>query len=93
MKNIYVVEAAAQLPPLTATAVTAFNDAIRDARFALHNEPLDRAMIRLEKASRMAGETCNPQARELAYLVGVLAPASETAQLVEMCFRDLFPEL
>ena len=93
MNDIHSIETAAQpQPPTTTTAVTDFNDAIRNARFALQNGPLDCAIIRLEKASRLAGEVCNPHAGELASFANALRPVFETVQLVEMCFLDLFRE-
>ena len=55
MHNVDPIATAAQSPPLTPNAVTGFNDAIRNARFALLNGPLDCAKARLEKASRLAG--------------------------------------
>ncbi len=83
---------AAQVPPLTASEVSAFNEAIRNARFALLNGPLDCAKARLEKASRLAAEVENSCAREVAYLASELSPALDTVKLVEMCFSDVFPE-
>jgi hypothetical protein len=71
--------------------VVEFDDAIRNARFGLHNGPPDRAINHLEKASRIADEVVNPHARELANLASALAPAFETAQLVELCIRDSIP--
>ena len=82
---------AAQVPP-AANAVAGFNDAIRNAPFALLNGPLDCAKARLEKASRLAAEVKNPCARELANLASALAPAFETVKLVEMYLDDMFPE-
>jgi hypothetical protein len=83
---------AAQLPLVNAKAVVDFGDAIHNARFALHNGPLDWAINHLEKASRIADEVGNPHARELANLASALAPAFETVKLVEMCLGDVFPE-
>jgi hypothetical protein len=82
----------AQLRPPGTKAVADFDDAIRNARFALLNGPIDCAKGRLEKASRLAAEVKNPHARELANLASALTPAFETVKLVEMCFLDLFPE-
>jgi hypothetical protein len=87
MIAIQVNRTAAQLP-----SVTDFDDAIRNARFALHSGPLDWAISHLEKASRIAGEVGNPHAPELASLAGALEPAVETLKLFEMCFLDVFPE-
>jgi hypothetical protein len=87
MTNIYANGTAAQLPPTTTIAVADFDAAIRNARFALENGPIDCAIIKLEKASRLAGEVGNPHARELANLASALAPALETVELVRMCFR------
>jgi hypothetical protein len=92
MTTIYANGTAAQSPPATTKAVTDFGDAIRNARFALHNGPLDCATSQLEKASRLAGEVCNPHTRELANLVSALASASETVKLVEMCLGDMFAQ-
>ena len=86
MTAIQVNRTAAQLP-----SVTDFDDAIRNARFALHSRPLDWALSHLEKASRIAGAV-GPHAPELANLAGALEPAVETLKLVEMCFLDVFPE-
>jgi hypothetical protein len=72
--------------------VADFGDAIGMARAALYNGPLDRATIRLEKASRMALEVGNRHARELANFASEVRSAFETVQLVEMCFLDLLPE-
>jgi hypothetical protein len=91
MNDTLSIGTAQPQPPAT-KAVTAFNDAICRARFALHNETLDCAVVRLEQGSRIAGEACNPHARELANFASALKPAVETIQLVEMCFADLFPE-
>ena len=91
MTTIQVNRTAAQLRSVTTKAVVEFDDAIRNARFALHNGPLDRAINHLEKASRIADEVGNPHARELANLASALAPAFETVQLVELCIRDLIP--
>jgi hypothetical protein len=87
MITLQVNPTAAQLP-----SVADFDDAIRNARFALHNGPLDWAISHLEKASRVAGEIGNPHASELANLAGALEPAFETVKLVEMCLLDMFPE-
>jgi hypothetical protein len=87
MITIQVNQPAAQSP-----SVADFEDAIHKVRFALHNGPLDWAISRLEKASRIAGEVGNPHAPELANLLGALEPALETLKLVEMCFLDTFPE-
>ena len=92
MNNVLAIEIAAQSPPSTTNAVAGFNDAIRNARFALLNGPLDCAKARLEKASRLAAEVENPCARELANLASALSPAFETVKLVEMCLDDMFPE-
>ena len=92
MTNIYAKGTAAQLPSVTTKAVTDFNDAIRNALFALHNGALDCATNQLEKASRLAGEVCNPHTRELVNLVSALASASETVKLVEMYLRDMSPQ-
>jgi hypothetical protein len=82
----------AQSPPTTAKAVADFGDAIRHARVALLNGPIDGAVAHLEEASRFAREVFDPHARELANLAAALEPALETLKLVEMCFLDLFPE-
>jgi hypothetical protein len=82
---------AAQLASATTIAVAEFGDAIRNARFALRNGPIDCAIVDLEKASRVAGEVCSPDSCELANFANALRPALETVQLVEMCFLDLFP--
>jgi hypothetical protein len=92
MITIQVNRTAAQLPSVTTKAVTDFDDAIRNARFALHNGPLDCAINHLEKASRIAGEVGNPHARELANFGSEVRSAFETVQVVEMFFLDLFPE-
>jgi hypothetical protein len=78
MTTLQVNRTAAQLP-----SVTDFDEAIRNARFALHSGPLDWAISHLKKASRIAGAVGNPHAPE---------PAVETLKLVEMCFLDVFPE-
>ena len=92
MNNVLAIEIAAQSPPSTTNAVAGFNDAIRNARFALLNGPLDCAKARLEKASRLAAEVKNPCAHELANLASALSPAFETVKLVEMYLDDMFPE-
>jgi hypothetical protein len=92
MITIQVNQTAAQLSSVTTTAVTDFNDAIRDARFALHNGTLDCAIDHLEKASRIADEVGNPHACQLANFGSAVRSAFETIQVVEMCFLDLFPE-
>jgi hypothetical protein len=91
MNNILAIGTAAQSPPPTANANAGFNDATRNARFALLNGPLDCAKARLEKASRLAAEIKNPYARELANLASALSPAFETVKLVEK-YLDVFPE-
>jgi hypothetical protein len=91
MSNLHEFVAAAQSPPPTANAVAGFNDAIRNARFALLNGPLDCAKARLENASRLAAEVKNPYARELANLASALSPAFETVELAEK-YLDVFPE-
>ena len=92
MITIQTKRTTAQFPSVTTKAVTDFNDAIRNARFALLNGPIDCAKARLEKAGRLAAEAKNPYARELANLASALSPAFETVKLVEMCFLDMFPE-
>jgi hypothetical protein len=92
MITIQVNRTAAQLPSVTTKAVTEFDGAIRNARFALRNRPLDCAINHLENASRIAGEVGNPHARELANFGSEVRSAFEIVQLVEMCFLDLFPE-
>jgi hypothetical protein len=92
MTNINLNGTAAQLPQATTKAIADFGDAIGMARSALDNGQLDRATIRLEKASRIANEVGNPHSRELANFASEVRSASETVQLVEMCFLDLFPE-
>ena len=92
MNDIHSIPTAAQPQPSTTKAVTAFNSAIGNALFALKNGPIDCAIINLEKASRLAVEVRNPHAHELANLAVALATSSETAQLVEMCLLDLFPD-
>jgi hypothetical protein len=89
MTNIHVNGTAAQSPPLTVETVADFNDAIRNARFALRNGPPDRAIVDLEKASRLAPEVGNPHAHQLANFANELRSAFETVQLVEMCLLDL----
>jgi hypothetical protein len=91
MVTIQVNRTAAQFPSITTKAVTDFDDAIRNARFALHNGPLDYAISHLAKASRLAGEVGSPHARELANVASALAPAFETVQLVELCIRGMVP--
>jgi hypothetical protein len=91
MTTIQANGTAAQLPSVTTKAVTDFNDAIRNARFALLNGPLDCAKARLENASRLSAEVKNPYARELANLASALSPAFETVKLVEK-YLDVFPE-
>jgi hypothetical protein len=91
MSNIRTIGATTQ-SPLTTNPVADFGDAIRNARFALHNGPLDGVIVHLEDARRLAAEANNPHAHELANLVGAAEPAVETLKLVEMCFLDLFPE-
>jgi hypothetical protein len=88
MTNIHVDGTAAQLPPATTKAAADFNDAIRDARCALHNEPLDRPTIRLGQAIRITDEARNPHACELANLAKALAPAFENVT----CFLDMVAE-
>jgi hypothetical protein len=56
MNDIHLIGTAAQMPPLTASAVAAFDDAIRIARAALLDGSLDGAIDRLNEASRMARE-------------------------------------
>jgi hypothetical protein len=92
MVSIQVNRTAAQFPSITTKAVTDFDDAIRNARFALLNGPLDCAKARLEKASRLAAEVKNPYTRELANLASALSPVFETVMLVEMYLDDMFPE-
>jgi hypothetical protein len=87
MHNIHPIATAAQLTPPTANEVAA----IRNALVALRNGPLGGAIDRLREASRLATEACSPRGRELANLASALAPAFETAQLVEMCVRDMIP--
>ena len=92
MGIIQVIGTAAQSPQPTTKAVADLSGAIRNARFALLNGPLDAAIARLEKASSLAAEVKNPNARELANLKNALLSALETVKLVEMCFGDMFPE-
>ena len=92
MSNINVNRRAVQSPPLTANAAADVNNAIRNARFALKNGPIDGAITKLEKVSRLADEVGNPHACQLANFANALAPALETVELVEMCLLDLFPE-
>jgi hypothetical protein len=92
MTTISVNGTAAQSPSVTTNAVADFRDAIRKARTALHNGPHDRAIIHLEKASRLAGEVGNPHARELANFASALRSAFDSVQLVERCCLDIFPE-
>jgi hypothetical protein len=91
MITIQVNGPAAQSQSVVTNTVTDSNDAIRNARFALRNGPLDSAIDHLEKASRIAGEAGNPHARELANFVNEVRSAFETVQVVEMCIIDLFP--
>jgi hypothetical protein len=92
MGTIQVIGTAAQSPPPTTKAVADLSGTIRNARFALLNGPLDAAIARLEKASSLAAEVKNPNARELANLKSALLSALDTVKLVEMCFSDMFPE-
>ena len=92
MGTIQVIGTAAQSLQPTTKAVADLSGAIRNARFALFNGPLYAAIARLEKASRLAAEVKNPNARELANLATALLSALETVKLVEMCFGDMFPE-
>jgi hypothetical protein len=92
MITIQANRTTAQFPSVTTKALTDFSNAIRNARFALLNGPIDCAKARLEKASRLAAEVKNPHARELANLASALSPAFETVKLVEMHFLDMFAE-
>ena len=92
MSNIHAIGTAAQSPPPTANRVSDFGDAIRNAREALLNGPLDSTIVGLEEASRLAAEAKNPHAHELANLAAALEPAFDTLKLVEMCFLDMFPD-
>jgi hypothetical protein len=92
MTTLPEIGTSAQLPPVPMKPVTVFSDAIRNARFALKNRPIDGAINKLEKVSRLAGEVGNPHACELANFANELRSAFETVQLVEMCLLDLFPE-
>jgi hypothetical protein len=92
MNNVLAIGTAAQSPPPATNAVAGFNDAIRNARFALLNGPLDCAIARLETASRLATEVKNPYAREIGKLASALSSAFETVKLVEMYLDDMFPE-
>jgi hypothetical protein len=92
MTNIRVNETAAQLSPAAPNAIADFGYAIRIARVALLSGPLDRAILFLENASRLAAGVKNPHARQLANFANELRGACETVQLVEMYLLDMFPE-
>jgi hypothetical protein len=92
MTNIRVNETAAQLSSATPNAIADFSYAIRMARVALLNGPLDGAIVGLEEASRLAAGVKNPHARRLANFANELLGACETVQLVEMYLLGMFPE-
>jgi hypothetical protein len=92
MTNIYLSGTAAQLPPATTKPIDDFGHAIRNAHSALLIGPLDRAILFLENASRLAAGVKNPHARQLANFANELRGACETVQLVEMYLLDMFPE-
>jgi hypothetical protein len=86
MFTIHVNQTAAQSP-----SVADFEDAIRDARFALHNGPLHCATNHLEKASRIADEVGNPHARQLASFGSEVRSAFETVQVSRCVFSTCSP--